>query len=448
MTPLILIVDDEQSNRKTLSRVLEREGFSVIEAKDGVQALIQLEKEPVLMITDLKMPNIDGMELLRRSRETFSSTEVIMMTAFGTIDIAVQAMREGAWDFISKPIKRAELIKAVHKAIQKYDLSKENRELKKALSHTLPKDWIGTAPIMQRLNVQALQAANSMASILLLGESGTGKSRLAQHIHNHSPRSDASLITINCGAIPESLMESELFGHEAGAFTGARGMRKGRFELAHNGTLFLDEITELSPHLQVKLLRVLQDGTFERIGGSKTLKSDVRIIAASNRNIQDAIKEKKIREDLYYRLNVVQLRLPALRERIDDIPALAHHFLRIHTLRNRRAHKDISKASMRQLCGWHWPGNVRELENTIERAVVLSQGVQIETTDLPFEIQEQALHQGSKLVFAFGTPLKDIERIVIQETLNMVDGDKNRAAELLGITARTIYRREAEWKSD
>jgi transcriptional regulator with PAS, ATPase and Fis domain len=285
-----------------------------------------------------------------------------------------------------------------------------------------------------------------MASILLLGESGTGKSKLAQHIHKNSPRAHKELITINCGAIPESLMESELFGHEAGAFTGARQQRKGRFELAHNGTLFLDEITELSPQLQVKLLRILQDGAFERVGGNKTLRCDVRLIAASNRNPQEAIKEKKLREDLYYRLNVVQLRLPALRERSEDIPALALHFSRIHAQRNRRIHKEISKDAMNQLIGWHWPGNVRELENVMERAVVLSQGNEFLPHDLPFEIQEQEQQQGSKLIFTMGTPLKDIERIVIQETLRRVDGDKNRAAEILGITARTIYRREAEWK--
>ena len=449
MHALILIVDDENSNRLTLSRVLQREGFYTIEARDGEEALQKLEEEPALMITDFKMPKLNGMELLRKAREKSPNTEVIMMTAFGTIDIAVEAMKEGAWDFVSKPIKRVELLRAVHNAIKKYDISQENRALKQALEQsTLPKDWIGSTLPMQRLNDQVLQAANSMASIFLLGESGTGKSRLAQHIHAHSPRSDNDLVTINCGAIPESLMESELFGHEAGAFTGAKTQRKGRFELAHKGTLFLDEITELSPQLQVKLLRVLQDGAFERVGGSKTLFCDVRLIAASNRDPQEAIKEKKLREDLYYRLNVVPLRLPALRERSGDIPALAVHFSRIHALRNRRPFKEISKDAMNKLCSWNWPGNVRELENVIERAVVLSQEESLSVQDLPFELQEQEYRQGSHLVFSMGTPLKDIERVVIQETLKLVHGDKNRAAEILGITARTIYRREAEWKED
>ena len=449
MQSLILIVDDENSNRLTLSRVLQREGFATIEAHDGEDALKKLEEEPALMITDLKMPKINGMELLKHARERFPHTEVIMMTAFGTIDIAVEAMKEGAWDFVSKPIKRAELLRAVHNAIKKYDISQENRALKKALAQsTLPENWIGSAPIMQRLNEQVLQAANSMASILLLGESGTGKSRLAQHIHANSPRSHKELITINCGAIPESLMESELFGHEEGAFTGAKGLRKGRFELAHKGTLFLDEITELSPQLQVKLLRVLQDGAFERVGGSKTLYCDVRIIAASNRDPQEAIKEKKLREDLYYRLNVVQLRLPSLRERSGDIPALAVYFSQIHAQRNRRPHKEISKEAMNKLCSWHWPGNVRELENVIERAVVLSQESNLSPQDLPFELQEQKNRQGSNFIFPMGTPLKDIEKVVIQETLKIVHGDKNRAADILGITARTIYRREADWKEE
>ena len=448
MAPLILIVDDEISNRRTLTRVLQREGFSIIEAKDGEEALQQLHQNPTLMITDLKMPKVDGMELLTRAREEFPHTEVILMTAFGTIDLAVQAMRKGAWDFIPKPIKRAELIRAVHKAIQKYDLTQENRALKKALAKALPKDWIGSSAQMDMLNVQALQAANSMASILLLGESGTGKSKLAQHIHQNSPRADRELVTINCGAIPESLMESELFGHEAGAFTGAKQQRKGRFELAHNGTLFLDEITELSPQLQVKLLRVLQDGAFERVGGSKTLTCDVRIIAASNRDPQEAIREKQLREDLYYRLNVVQLKLPPLRDRNTDVPALARHFAQVHAQRNRRPFKEISNQAMNILCGWPWPGNVRELENVVERAVVLSQGDHLYIQDLPFELQGKEIDTGDKFVFSMGTPLKDIEREVIVRTLKMVDGDKNRAAEILGITARTIYRREAEWKEE
>ena len=448
MPPLILIVDDELSNRRTLTRVLQREGFSIIEAQDGEEALQKLLENPILMITDLKMPKVDGMELLTLAREKFPSTEVILMTAFGTIDLAVEAMRQGAWDFIPKPIKRGDLLRAVHKAIKKYDISKENRELKKALAQALPKDWIGSSAPMEHLNIQALQAANSMASILLLGESGTGKSRLAQHIHQNSPRAHKTLITINCGAIPESLMESELFGHEAGAFTGAKQQRKGRFELAHNGTLFLDEITELSPQLQVKLLRVLQDGAFERVGGSKTLHCDVRIIAASNRDPQEAIREKQLREDLYYRLNVVQLRIPPLRDRNTDIPALALHFSRVHAQRNNRPFKEIAVQAMNRLCTWIWPGNVRELENIVERAVVLSQGDQLLVSDLPFELQGEEENLGDTLVFSLGTPLKDIEREVIQRTLQMVSGDKSRAAEILGITARTIYRREAEWKDD
>ncbi|MEC7987340.1 MAG: sigma-54 dependent transcriptional regulator [Myxococcota bacterium] len=446
MSTLILIVDDEASNRQTLSRVLRREGYDVIEASNGQQALQRLAQSPVLMISDIQMPKLNGIELLKASRTHHPDTEVILMTAYGTIDTAVEAMKLGAWDFITKPIKRAELLRAVRRAIEKYALSKENRELKDALSRTLPRDWIGNSPTMRRLIIQAKQAADSQASILLLGESGTGKSRLAQKIHKLSPRKNGKLITLNCGAIPETLLESELFGHEAGAFTGAQKQRLGRFELANGGTLFLDEFTEMSTHLQVKLLRVLQEGEFERVGGSTTLRADVRIIAASNRSPRQAIEENRLREDLYYRLNVIQLKLPPLRERKEDIPALSRHFASIHAERNKRPFKEVHPEAMDVLCNWHWPGNVRELENTIERAVVLSQSNLIEKIDLPSEMLEQKEMQGKKLVFALGTPLKTIERIVIQETLSMVGGDKNRAADLLGITARTIYRREADWR--
>ena len=444
----ILIVDDEESNRTALRRVLQREGYTVMEAGDGQEALrIARREPPAVMVTDLKMPKLGGLELLKRIKAGGSDIEVIVMTAYGSVETAVEAMKEGAWDFVSKPIKRAELIRAVRKAIQKHDLQRENRELKRELAQARPEDWIGSSPPMRRILEEAEQVADSEASVLIVGESGTGKGLLARRIHGRSPRQAGKLVTLNCGAVPEALMESELFGHEKGAFTGARERRKGRFELAKRGTLFLDEVTEMSPHLQVKLLRVLQDGEFERVGGTETIVSDARIIAATNRNPQKAIEEGRLRADLYYRLNVIQLTLPPLRERPEDIPLLARHFVLRASEKNKRPAKEIGGDAMESLLSWRWPGNVRELENAIERAVVLSRSDQISLPDMPAELREH-VPDGELLHFLPGTPLKDVERRLILATLSMVGGDKSRAAAMLGITARTIYRKEAEWRGD
>jgi two-component system, NtrC family, response regulator HydG len=442
----ILIVDDEESNRLALRRVLQREGYAVIEAKDGQEALrIARRLPPAVMVTDLKMPKVGGLELLKRIRASNADIEVIVMTAYGSVETAVEAMKQGAWDFVSKPIKRADLIRAVRKAIQKHDLQRENRELRLELAQARPENWVGNSPSMRRILEEAEQVADSEASVLLVGESGTGKGLLARRIHGRSPRHSGKLVTLNCGAIPEALMESELFGHEKGAFTGAKERRKGRFELAQGGTLFLDEVTEMSPHLQVKLLRVLQDGEFERVGGSETIVSNARIIAATNRSPLQAIEEGILRADLYYRLNVIQLSLPPLRERPEDIPLLARHFVLETSRKNKRPPKELTKEAMECLALWRWPGNVRELENAIERAVVLSRKEQIELTDLPAMLRERT-SDSDMLQFLPGTPLKEVERRLILATLGLVDGDKNKAANLLGITARTIYRKEAEWK--
>ena len=300
---------------------------------------------------------------------------------------------------------------------------------------------------MRQVLEEVDQVAPSDANVLLVGESGTGKSMLARALHERSRRRRSRLVTVNCAAIPETLLESELFGHEQGAFTGAIAKKEGRFDLAQGGTMFLDEVTEVSPSVQVKLLRVLQEGEYERVGGTRTLVADVRVVAASNRDIEEAVRNKSFREDLYYRLNVIQIRVPALRERIEDVPLLAAHFLARYAAKNRKAVHGLSNETLDALMGHTWPGNVRELENVVERAVVLCRVPIIELDLLPAGLQN---NEGGRkaLTFTVGTPLKTVERLMIEETLRHAAGDKTLAANLLGITARTIYRREAEWKEE
>ena len=444
----ILVVDDEAPNRTALERILSREGHSVIHAENGMQALERIrESPPAVMLTDLKMPGMTGLELLKAARAICPDLEVIVVTAYGSVETAVEAMKEGAWDFVTKPLRRSVIVRKVRGALDKHNLVKENRALRDQLARTLPEEMICRAPPMRAIIEQARQVADSRASVLITGESGTGKGMLARFIHRASPRRAARLVTVNCAALPEALLESELFGHEAGSFTGATGRKEGRFDLAQNGTLFLDEVTEMTPTVQVKLLRVLQDGEYERVGGTRTLSSDARLIAATNRNPENAIQEGLLREDLYYRLNVIRIHIPPLRERPEDIPLLVQHFINRHAERNRRSVKAISTEAMDALLVWRWPGNVRELENAMERSVVLCRTDIIQLSHLPHNIQQHKATPG-RLTFSVGTPLKNIERNMIEATLAQVNGDKVLAARLLGITARTIYRREAEWRQD
>ncbi len=448
MNPRVLVVDDEEPNRLSLERILVREGIEVKHAANAREALDRLREEPfALMLTDLKMPGMDGLQLMKTARSLDGDLEVIVMTAYGTVETAVEAMKEGAYDFVTKPLRRAELVRAVRKALEKRALVAENRALKDELARAVPDEMIGRSPQLRALLEEARQVADSLASVLITGESGTGKGLLARWIHRASPRRDARLVTINCAALPESLLESELFGYEPGAFTGAQGRKEGRFDLAANGTLFLDEITEMSPPVQAKLLRVLQDGEYERVGGTRTLHADVRVMAATNRDPEQAVREGKLREDLYYRLNVIRLHLPALRERRDDVALLVRHFVALHARRNRRAISGVSPDAMDALSAWPWPGNVRELENAIERAVVLARGETIGLSDLPPALRQQPATP-NVLSFPVGTPLKVVEREMIERTLQLMGGDKARAAALLGITSRTIYRREAEWRGE
>lgn len=449
----ILVVDDEEANLSVLQRVLEKEGYKVSTAGNGPDGLEALRAaQPALLLTDLKMPGMDGLELLRASRAVAPTTEVILMTAFGTVEVAVAAMKEGAYDFITKPLKRHDIVRAVGKGIEKALLVSENRRLREQIaagSSAGPLgDVIGRAQPFRAVMDVVDQVAPSEATVLISGESGTGKESLARAIHKLSSRSDAPLITVNCAAIPENLIESELFGYEKGAFTGAADRKPGRFELAQGGTLFLDEVGEMSQSVQVKLLRVLQEGEFERVGGTRTLKLDVRIVAATNRDLERAVAQRSFREDLYYRLNVIPLKLPPLRERRDDIPLLAAHFVSRYSTRNGKPIKGITDEALQALAAYRWPGNIRELENSMERAVVLCRSDQLGVEDLPQHMQPEGLGGPRQIVFAIGTPLRDLEHTAIRETLRYTGGDKKLAARLLGIASRTIYRRLEDERED
>jgi two-component system response regulator HydG len=448
MPQTILVVDDDESNRVTLERLLGREGYSVVHADSGRTALEAVRAQPIdLVLTDLKMPGMSGIDLLKAARTVDPDVEVVVMTAYGTVETAVEAMKEGAYDFVAKPLKRQELLSCLRKALEKRGLQVENRRLREQLGAIGDGEIVGQSAAMREVLAEVEQVAPADATVLIAGGSGTGKGRLARMLHRMSRRRAERFVTVNCGALPESLLESELFGYERGAFTGATARKEGRFDLARGGTMFLDEITEMSLPVQVKLLRVLQEGEYERVGGTETLRTDCRVIAASNRDIEAEIAAGRFREDLYYRLNVIRINLPPLRNRYEDIPLLAQHFLVRFTQKNAKDIKGFTPEAIEALCAWHWPGNVRELENAIERAVVLSRDTQLTLDDLPPAMRQ---NRGSRqqMSFPVGTPLKDVERRMIEETLRFCSGDKNLAASLMGITARTIYRREAEWAAE
>ena len=438
----LLIVDDDKSNLTSLERIFVREGLEVVLAPDGKVALEVLRRQQIsVCLTDLMMPNVSGLDLLKAVKKVSPETEVILMTAFGTVEKAVEAMRDGAWDFVTKPFKRIQIVRAVRRALDKQLLLLENKALRAQLNESRRDPTIigNSLPIRQLMDL-VNQVAPSTATVLLQGESGTGKELVARAIHRLSSRGDRPSIALNCAALPESILEAELFGHERGAFTGATERRPGRFEVADGGTLFLDEIAETSPAVQVKLLRVLQEGEFERVGGTRTLRVDVRIVAATNKDLAAEVEAGRFREDLFYRLNVIRLDIPSLRERKDDIPLLANHFLEVYRAKNNKAIGGISREAAESLVNWHWPGNVRELENAIERAVVLCRGESIGVEELPPKIREGAAGSTS-ITIPIGTPLEEIERAVIRETLLATQGDKKLAAQLLGIATRTIYRK-------
>ncbi len=455
---IVLVVDDEPSIVESLTKIFGREGMIVLSASDGTQALDLLRKHRVgVLLTDLMMPQTSGMDLLRAAKAIAPETEVVLMTAYGTVETAVDAMKEGAYDFVTKPLKRAHVVRIVRNALEKQSLLVENRSLRAQLAEKRRRAIIGTSLAWRRTIDIVMQAAPSEATVLLLGESGTGKELLARALHDNSsrgrrraaqgtPQEGGAFVAVNCAAIPESILEAELFGYEKGAFTGATAAREGRFEAAHGGTLFLDEIGEISRHVQVKLLRVLQEGEIERLGSSgKTRRIDVRIVAATNIDLAGEVKSGRFREDLYYRLNVIPVNVPPLRDRRDDIPLLAQHFVQVYAEKNGKAIGGCSAAALDRLTEYGWPGNVRELENAIERAIVLTRAGQsmIDEDALPREIRDAApgAVSATSLTFSIGMPLAEIEMRVIHETLRHTRGDKRLAATLLGIATRTIYRR-------
>ncbi len=444
--PTVLIVDDEPGIVDSLHKIFERESLRVLTAGSGGEALEIIRREPVsVLITDLIMPGMSGIDLLKASRSLSPETETVLMTAYGTVENAVEAMKQGAYDFVTKPLKRAQIVRVVGKALEKRSLVQENRSLRAQLAAHKKRTLIGQSLSWRRTMDIVNQAAPSLATVLLLGESGTGKELLARAIHDGSARSKGPFIPVNCAALPETILEAELFGYEKGAFTGAAQRHDGRFLQADGGTLFLDEIGEIPTHVQVKLLRVLQEGEVERLGG-RTTKIDLRLVAATNQDLRAAVREGRFREDLYYRLNVIAVPIPPLRHRREDIPLLAEHFLQIYGDRNGRRLAGFSRAAADALARHEWPGNVRELENTVERAVVLSRGSSVELDDLPPEVRSGGAVAGDdrSLTFAVGTPLGEIERRVIHATLSHVGGDKRLCAQLLGIATRTIYRRLEE----
>jgi two-component system response regulator HydG len=442
--PTLLVVDDESSNLESLERIFAREGLTVVVAPDGREGLEVLRKRRIdVCLTDLMMPGVSGVDLLKAARQVSPETEVVLMTAYGTVETAVEAMREGAYDFITKPLKRAHVVRVVEKALEKQSLLVENRTLRAQLEAARRRPIVGQSLAMRRTLEVVQQAAPSVATVLLLGESGTGKELLARQIHESSPRAGRAFVPVNCAAIPETILEGELFGYEKGAFTGATQRRDGRFAQADGGTLFLDEIGEISPAVQVKLLRVLQEGEIERLGG-KSQKIDIRLVAATNRDLKRAVTEGRFREDLYYRLNVIAVNVPPLRDRRDDVPLLVDHFLGRFREKNAKAISHVTHAALDAMTAYHWPGNVRELENAIERAVVLSKSSVIDVEDLPRELRgipSESLGSAHALTFEIGTPLEEIELRVITETLRYTKGDKRLAAQLLGIATRTIYRK-------
>jgi two-component system response regulator HydG len=439
-TPTVLVVEDDAESRAAMIKVLESVGYKTIEADNGQQGLDIILNESVdILVTDLRLPVMDGVELLKRAKAADQEIEVLLITGHGTVEVAVEAIKEGAYDFITKPVKKAQLLHSVEKASERQYLSRENKELRSQLSQSGTRKLVYASAEMRNIARMIDQVAPSTATVLITGESGTGKEVIADAIHAASPRRGKPLIKVSCAALPETLLEAELFGYEKGAFTGANARKEGRFELANGGTLFLDEIGEITPAVQVKLLRVLQDGKFERLGGTRTIDTDVRILTATNRDLQQEVGEKHFREDLFYRLNVINVRIPSLRERKDDIQLLAMHFLKTYADKNQKKIEGFSEDAMLALTSYDWPGNVRELENAVERAVVFTSGALVPLSVLPQNVSSFGDSKHS-LTFKIGTPLREIERQAIEFALQHARGDKNLAARLLGIATRTIYR--------
>lgn len=438
MSEQILVVDDEKNMRETLSSILKDEGYQVTTAESAEKALKNMEEAFFsIMIADLKMPGMDGVELLRRAKKISPEMEVLMITAYPTVATAVEAMKQGAYDYIVKPFNPEEIILTIKKVVKHQRVLEENRRLREELSSKYQlKDIIGASGKMKTVYQLVRKVAPTSSTVLIEGESGAGKELLAQAIHSLSPRRPHPLVSVNCAAMPRELLESELFGHEKGAFTGATRMKPGKFELADKGTIYLDEVADMSPDLQAKILRVLQEREFERVGGTRKISVDVRIIAATNRHLKKEMEEGKFREDLYYRLNVIRIWLPPLRERRDDIPLLVKHFLNKYSLtEDQRGKIKVAPQVMNLFIGYDWPGNVRELENVMERALILSKGEVIKVDSLPSEIT------GVRPPQLTGGTLEERESQIIRDELERTGGDHKKTASNLGIARTTLWRK-------
>ncbi|MCF8029204.1 MAG: sigma-54 dependent transcriptional regulator [Desulfobacteraceae bacterium] len=443
MKPQILIVDDDASHRRMLEAVLMAEGYDISHAADGAEAVAAVEKQFYdLVLLDIRMSRMGGIEALQEIKGINPAIPIIIMTAYASVGTAVEALKSGAYDYLTKPLDIDELKILVQKTLRHFQLETENRYLKERLDHRFDYDnIIGQGRAMTRMFETLSLAAPSDATVLILGESGTGKELVANAIHQNSPRKDRPFVKVNCAALPETLLESELFGHEKGAFTGALTRRPGRFRQADTGTIFLDEIAEMSQATQAKILRVLQGQAFEPLGSGQTVQVDIRVIAATNRVLEEAIEKGEFREDLYYRLNVVSVTIPPLRERREDLPLLADHFLKIYAEKNRRIIKGFSPRAMDLMMRYQWPGNVRELENAVERAVILARGEVVTLDELPQSIR--ALDTGAAEPAADGASvagrsLKEMEKDMILRTLEQTGGNRTRAADILGISRRTL----------
>ncbi len=446
MKPRILIVDDEELVRDFISEVLLRMGYAPLAAPTGEKAIEYLEKsEYDLVITDYKMPGLSGDDVLKKAIELWPDCRVIMLTAFGTIDHAVEAMKLGAHDYITKPISPDHLEVVVSKALEYKSLKIENRNLKNEIGDKYSfENILGKSATMRDVFELIKRASPSDSTILINGESGTGKELVAKAIHYNSARADTPFIKMNCAALPEGLIESELFGHEKGAFTGAIRATRGRFEMADGGTLLLDEISEIPPALQAKLLRVLQEKEFERIGSGQTIRVDVRVIATSNRDLKNEVAKGDFRDDLFYRLNVIPIDLPPLRQRLEDIPLLAGYFLNKYCQKIGIPTKTLNEKAGQMLLSYLWPGNVRELENLIERAVVISKNQELKVGDFPPEIAAGIPTLG-KTSMDVGMSIGEAEKILILKTLKAHGGNKSRAADVLGISTRTLRNKLHEY---
>jgi two-component system response regulator PilR (NtrC family) len=440
----ILIVDDEESVRESLERVLSKAGYATLTASSGNEAFARLARHKVdIVLSDLKMPDGDGVELLKSIKKSYPDLEVILLTGYGTIETAVEAMREGAYDFITKPPKKAIILSAVERAIERQNLTQENTYLRAQLSKGAPLDeLIGSSPSFKKVLEMIERVAPLVSTVLITGESGTGKELVARAIHRKSPRASNRFIPVNCAALPENLIESELFGYMKGAFTGAARDKSGLFKVAEGGTIFLDEVVSIPLNLQVKLLRAIEQKEIMAVGGTQPEVVDVRIVAATNKNLAEEVAKGYFREDLYYRLNVIDLVIPPLRERLEDMPNLVNHFLKVYNVQLGKKIHSVAEAVLQSFKNYEWKGNVRELENVIERAMIMCDGNTLRLEHFPPMFSQKAFPEESSS--GLKGSVRKFERETILKALESAGQDKNKAANLLGMSLSSLYRKMAE----